>query len=177
MLTRLWNLLRHAWLDERDSERWVPAAVLARVRERITAGERRHLGQVRVVVEPALPLSYLWRHVRAGTRLDVLTRQRATMLFGRLRVWDTALNNGVLVYLLMVERRIELLADRALAERVPPDAWQSLVSRLGQALAGGQFEAGLLSAVDEVAAALERHFPAVAGQAHPNELPDAPLRL
>lgn len=177
MLIRLWNLLRHAWVDERDSERWLPAPVLERVRERIAAGERRHLGQVRVVVEPALPLSYLWRHVRHGAGLEVLTRQRASMLFGRLRVWDTALNNGVLVYLMMVERRIELLADRGLADRVAADEWQSLVGRLGQSLAQRQLESGLMAAVDEVTAALERHYPASADGNHPNELPDAPLRL
>ena len=177
MLTRLWNLLRHAWLDDGDSRRLVPPAVLERVMARVAEGERRHRGQVRVVVEPALPLSYAWRHVRDGTAMHLLVHQRATMLFGKLRVWDTELNNGVLIYLLMAEHRIELLADRGLAARVPAAEWQAVVERLGRALAAGQFETGLLEAVDAVSGALERHFPARAGEAHPNELPDAPVRL
>ena len=161
--------------DERDSGcRWVPAAVLARVRETDHGGRAAPPRAGARGRRTGLPLSS-WRHVRAGTRLDVLTRQRATMLFGRLRVWDTALNNGVLVYLLMVERRIELLADRALAERVPPD--MAVVGEPARPGAGRQAVRGQ-AAIGRGRGGRGAGAPlaAVAGQAHP-ESPDAPLRL
>lgn len=177
MIKRLWALLRHAWLDASDNVRLVSPDALKRLEAAVQASERHHQGEIRLVIESALPVSYLWRHVRHATPIAQLAHQRAVMLFGRLRVWDTELNNGVLIYLLLAERRIELLADRALSARVDAPQWRGMVERLGQALAQGQFEAGLLHAIEEVSGALEQHFPAVAGSSNPNELEDRPRRL
>jgi uncharacterized membrane protein len=96
-------------------------------------------------------------------------------MFGKLRVWDTEHNNGVLIYLLFAEHRIEIVADRGLNRRVPPAQWQELLAGMSGAFHAGRFEEGLLAAVDAVDALLDRHFPIVAGTERPNELPDAPV--
>ena len=82
--------------------------------QRVAASEARHSGQIRICVEAGLPFSYLWRHVRRGVPLRQVIRQRAVTMFGKLRVWDTERNNGVLIYLLLAEHAIELVADRGL---------------------------------------------------------------
>ena len=94
---QLLRLLRHRWFDDTDLRRALPADALARVEARVAASELHHSGEIRVSVEAGLPLSYLWRGLRA--------RDRALTLFGKLRVWDTEHNNGVLIYLLLAEDR------------------------------------------------------------------------
>ncbi|HYF44445.1 MAG TPA: TPM domain-containing protein, partial [Ramlibacter sp.] len=117
--------------------------------------------------EAGLPMSYLWR--------DATPRERAISVFGKLRVWDTEQNNGVLIYLLLAEHAIEVVADRGLARRVDPDTWQAIVQHMGAAFRAGRFEDGLTQALEEVSALLVQHFPAAAGAANANELPDAPV--
>ncbi|MEY3272539.1 MAG: hypothetical protein RLZZ341_1440, partial [Pseudomonadota bacterium] len=141
-----------------------PEALL-RLEQRVAMSERRHSGEIRLCVEAGLPLSYLWR--------DATPRQRAVTMFGKLRVWDTEQNNGVLIYLLLAEHAIEVVADRGLARAVPPETWQQLVAGMREAFRAGRFEDGLAQAVDRVDALLVAHFPLAAGQANPNELPDA----
>lgn len=167
--SRLMRLLRHRLWDERDAQRVLPAAALARLQARVSAGERRHSGEIRIVVEAGLPLSYLWQRLPA--------RARAVTLFGKLRVWDTEHNNGVLIYLLLAEQAIEVVADRGLARRVDAAAWQALVTQMREAFRAGRFEDGLMQAVDAVDALLLRHFALAGNQANPNELPDAPTLL
>ena len=167
--TRLARLLRHRWWDEADARRVLPASALARVAARVAASEALHSGEIRVCIEPGLPLSYLWR--------GLLARDRAVTLFGKLRVWDTEHNNGVLVYLLLADRAIEVVADRGLNQRFSPAQWQALVDTLGADLRAGRFEPGLIAAVDAVNALLIQHFALAPGQANANELPDAPLVL
>lgn len=166
---RLARLLRHRWWDEADARRVLPAAAIARIEARVHESERQHTGEVRVVVEPGLPLSYLWRGRPA--------RERAIRLFGKLGVWDTEHNNGVLIYLLLAEHAIEVVADRGIDARVDPAVWRTLVDALRADLRAGKFEAGLLAAVDAVGALLAQHFPIAAGQPRRNELPDRPLVL
>ena len=167
MLQRLRRILRHRWRDEADTRRAFPPALAQRLAERVAASERRHSGEIRIYVEAGLPLSYLWR--------DATPRERAIAMFGKLGVWDTERNNGVLIYLLLAEHAIELVADRGLARQVPQDEWQQIVGRMGGAFRAGRYEEGLAQAVDEVTALLERHFPLRAGEANPNELPDPPV--
>jgi uncharacterized membrane protein len=97
------------------------------------------------------------------------------MLFGKLRVWDTERNNGVLIYLQLAERAIEIIADRGLARHVAPLQWQALTQRMGATFRDGQFEHGLMQAVDEVTALLVAHFPSSADARQKNELPDEPF--
>lgn len=171
------TLLRHRLVHPRWSERVLPPEVLERIGERVRESERRHGGQIRVVVEAALPLSYLWRHLRDRVPLRRIVRERALMLFGKLRVWDTERNNGVLIYLLLAERAVEILADRGLNAHVSEAQWRSVLARLSEALAAQQFEQGLTQAVQEVSALLEAACPPVQATTPVNELPDAPLRL
>ena len=118
-------------------------------------------------VEAGLPLGYLWRNLGA--------HERAVTKFGKLRVWHTEHNNGVLVYLLLAEHRIEVLADRGIHRRVGAQRWQQLVAQMGEAFRAGQFEQGLMAAVETIDALLVEHFPLAPGEANPNELPDAPV--
>jgi len=174
MLQRLITLLRHRWLDESDTRRLLKPETIDQLTRRVGASERRHTGEIRIVVEAGLPLSYLWRHCRDKVGMAALTRERASTLFGKLRVWDTANNNGVLIYLLLAERTIELLADRGVNAFVSAAEWDAMVRRMGLAFAGGRYEDGLTQALEEVSAVLVANFPADAAAANPNELPDGP---
>ena len=177
MFQTLVRLIRHRWLDDKDAARAIPPALAARLRARVAASEQRHGGEVRICVEGGLPPSYLWRHLREHTPMAEIVRQRALMMFAKLRVWDTEHNNGVLIYLLLAERAIELVADRGVARRTDPAIWHEAVRRLGAALHEGRVEDGLTQALEEVSAILVAHFPAADGGAvpAPNELPDEPV--
>ena len=169
--TRFFRVLRHRSLDLRDTQRAIPPDMVERLMARVAASEQRHTGEIRICVEASLPSSYLWRGASA--------RERAVMMFSKLRVWDTARNNGVLVYLMLADHAIELVADRGIAAHVPDRHWQDMVARMAGAFRDGRYEDGLTQALEEVSAVLVEHFPAVdatgAPQANPNELPDAPL--
>lgn len=163
-MNRWLRILRHRWTDETDAARALGPEALQRLEQRVAASETRHSGEIRLCVEAGLPLSYLWR--------GATPRQRAITMFGKLRVWDTEHNNGVLIYLLLAEHAIEIVADRGLARRVPPETWQQLVAGMREAFRAGRFEEGLGRAVDAVDTLLVAHFPLAEGQANPNELPD-----
>ncbi len=167
MLKMLQRLFKHRWLDESDTRRAIPPEMVERLRARVAASEKRHSGEIRICVEAGLPVSYLWRKATA--------RERAVAMFGKLRVWDTEHNNGVLIYLLLAEHSIELVADRGLNHHVPPTEWQAMVARMGDAFREGRFEDGLTQALEEVSALLVQHFPLAPGESNPNELPDAPV--
>ena len=179
MLTTLLRLWRHWWTDERSVRRVVPADALQRLGARVAASEQRHTGQVRLCIEGSLPMSYLWRHLRHGVPMAQLRRQRALMMFSKLAVWDTERNNGVLIYLLLAEHAIELVADRGLAPQVNQAQWDAMVQRLGTALRAGRFEEGLTQALEEISAVLVEHFAREPGAlpAPDNELPDDPVLL
>jgi len=168
-MNRWLRLLRHRWLDESDARRALDSAALARLQARVAASEQLHSGELRIAVEAGLPLSYLWRGATA--------RDRAVTLFGKLRVWDTELNNGVLIYLLLAEHRIEIVADRGLSKQVDAALWEQIAQRMGTAFKAGRFEDGLNQAIDAVCTLLQTDFPQAAGADNPNELPDSPLLM
>jgi len=163
---RALRLLRHRWLDETDSRRALGPEALSRIEQRIAQSEARHGGEIRVCVEAGLPLSYLWR--------DACPRERAVSLFGKLRVWDTEANSGVLIYLLLAEHQIEIVADRGIARLVPPGHWESIVHVMREAFRADRFEPGLLQAIEAVETLMLQHFPQVEGQGNPDELPNRP---
>lgn len=171
---RLWLCVRHRWADDSDTRKAIDSAMLERLRQRVAASEARHTGEVRIYAEAGLPLSYLWRHLRQGTPLAELVRERATAMFGHLRVWDTEQNNGVLIYLLLAEHEIELVADRGLNALVRAAQWQAMVQHMESAFAQGRFEDGLTQALAEVSVPLVQHFPSDATP-NPNALPDTPV--
>ena len=166
-MNRLLRILKHRWLDARDAERVLGKGTLARIETRVGDSEKRHSGEIRICVEAGLPLSYLWKHLSA--------RDRAITLFGKLRVWDTEANNGVLIYLLLAEHAIEIVADRGLARHVPADRWQAIVAGLREAFRAGLHENGLDAAIGAVEALLVQHFPLAAGATNPNELSNRPF--
>ena len=174
MLTKLKTMLRHLWLDVSDAERAIPPDMLERLTQQVAASEARHSGEIRIYVEAALPISYL-RRLDSRTSMVQLVRQRATMIFSKLRVWDTAHNNGVLIYLQLAEQAIEIVADRGLHERMASDVWDPVVAQMSAHFKQGKFELGLTDALAEVSALLVAHFPQTPDAATTNELPDKPL--
>jgi hypothetical protein len=165
-MSRLMRIFKHRSYDEADVRRVLGDAALKRLEARVHDSEKLHSGEIRLCIEAGLPTSYLWK------RLSV--RDRAIAMFGKLRVWDTEFNNGVLIYLLYAEHKIEIVADRGLKARVPDPEWQAIIERMREPLRAGKFEEGLGLAIDAVEALLEKHFPAGAGAANPNELSNKP---
>jgi uncharacterized membrane protein len=163
---KLMRIVKHRWLDEGDVRNALGPVALQRLEERVTASEKKHSGEVRICVEAGLPWSYLWKNLSA--------RDRAIAMFGKLRVWDTERNNGVLIYLLLADHAIEIVADRGLNAQVNAAQWQTILAGMREAFRAGQYEEGLNAAVDAVDALLEKHFPAQAGETNPNELPNRP---
>lgn len=174
-MNKLLTILKHRWLDSGDTRRMIPDDMAQRLAQRVAASEVRHSGEIRLCVEAALPLSYLWRLCR-DHGMRSLSRERAISWFGRLGVWDTEHNNGVLIYLLLAEHTIEFVADRALDSRVDHRQWQGMVDRLAEHLRQDRFEDGLTQALEEVSALLVEHFPIEPGAVSPNELSDAVVR-
>ena len=160
------RLLKHRRLDEADAKRLLGPDALKRIEARVAASEMHHSGEIRVCVEAGLPLSYL--------RRAAPVRERAVMMFGKLRVWDTEHNNGVLIYLLLADHAIEIVADRGLARHVDAAEWQRITAKMGEAFKSSRFEAGLDMAIDAVDGLLTRYFALAPGEKNPNELPDAP---
>ncbi len=164
-MNRWFRLLKHRWHDEADARRALGADAAERLRKRVADSELGHSGEIRICVEASLPLSYLWRGATA--------RERALAMFGKLGVWDTEANNGVLIYLLIADRSIEIIADRGLNRHIGAAHWQAISAGMSEAFRAGRFEDGLNAAVDAVSQVLCEHFPLAAGERNPNELPDA----
>ena len=174
-MNKLTLLLKHLWLDVSDTRRAIPPDMVHRLAERVGASEQRHSGQIRICVESSLPMSYLWR-LNRETPLADLIRQRAVTMFGKLGVWDTEHNNGVLVYVLLAEHAIEIVADRGLMRHVGDSHWQSVVAHMASAFRERRYEDGLTQALEETSAVLMAHFARTDALPVPlNELPDTPL--
>ena len=164
MPARIW---RHLFCDRATARRAFPQAALDRIAEVTRAGEAKHSGQVRFVVEASLPLIRVFHGVDA--------RQRALELFAQLGVWDTAANNGVLVYLLLADQRVEILADRGINTQVGPETWRGICAAMEKAFAAGQFADGAHEGIQAISGLLQAHFPVIGEKT--NELPDAPVML
>ena len=161
------RICRHL-IAEGSARRDFPERVLDAIQQAVAAGERRHQEQVCFAVEGALPLRELWR--------GCTPRERAREVFAHLRVWDTERNSGVLVYVLLADRAIEIVADRGIAARVAETEWADICKRMQEHFAAGGFERGAVEGVTAVSDILVRHFPA-GGSARANELPDRPVVL
>jgi uncharacterized membrane protein len=163
---KLTRIFKHRWMDERDVRHAVPPELLAQLERFTAASEARHSGEIRVCIEAGMPMSYLWR--------DASPRERAISMFGKLRVWDTAQNNGVLIYVLLAERAIEIVADRAISTPANSSFWPKTVAQLSEHLKRGDYERGLTQAMEDISALLVQQFPVDAHQANPNELSNRP---
>lgn len=163
-LTRAW---RHLVFADVRIRRAFPAATLDRIEAAVRESERKHHAEVRFVVEGALDVLPVWR--------GLTPRDRAIELFSVLRVWDTAHNNGVLIYVQLVDHDIEIVADRGLNTRVTHDEWEAVCRNMETAFRAGAYEAGALDGIAAATAILTRHYPAVSDDA--DELPNRPLLL
>ena len=161
------RLLRH--LFARSSRRLFPEDSLQRITEAIADGERRHRGEVMFAVESNLPLGALLAGVQA--------RERAHEVFVRLRTWDTDANNGVLIYLLLADHRIEIVADRGLAGRVSDEAWAQVCRLIETEMRAGHPEQAILDGIRAVSDHLALHFPQADGHPDEDELPNRPHLL
>lgn len=161
------RMLKHLLTPEWRVRQCFPRRLLQAVETAIAASEARHAGEIRFVVEASLTPAQLLRGVTA--------RKRAIEVFSALRVWDTELNCGVLVYVLLAERDVEIVADRGLNGRVSPEEWEAVCRRMERAFGRQEYGAGALAAVEEIGRLLAERMPArTAGR---NELPDRPVLL
>ena len=159
------RIIRHLSGGAGVVRRAFPRPALVAIERAIQASEALHDGQIRFAVEAVLDLSPLLAGVTA--------RERAIEVFSLLRVWDTERNNGVLIYLLLADRDVEIVADRGIAVSAPQ--WESICQQMEAAFRAGQFEAGVLAGIRSVGWHLSQHFPP---QQDPrNELPDRPVLL
>ena len=146
-----------------------PATDMQRIADAIAVGETCHAGEICFAVEGALGLRDLVHGVQA--------RDRAIDAFGRLRVWDTAANNGVLVYLLLADHRIEIVADRGLTGRVDAAQWREVCRLMEARLHAGEYADGVVAGIEAVSDLLAEHFPQESGMPDEDELPDQPVFL
>ncbi|TZF90292.1 TPM domain-containing protein [Cognatilysobacter lacus] len=146
-----------------------PPEMLERIGAAIAASEARHTGEICFAVEAALPFRLALD--------DHRPRDRALDVFTRLRVWDTAANNGVLVYMLLADRAIEIVADRGFSGHVDAAQWSVICRDLESAMRAGDTEGGVMRAIDAISALLELHFPRPSGYVDTNELADRPHLL
>lgn len=165
----LMRLLKHRFTTSAAVRRTFPDDALARIAEAIAASEQLHRGEIRFAVEGGLPWSYLWKNLSA--------RSRAMMVFSKLRVWDTAENNGVLIYVLLADRHVEIIADRGMTACVPQDKWDGACALMLQQFKAGAFIEGANAGVQAVGTLLAEHFPATDGAVNLNELSNAPTVL
>ncbi len=167
-MTMLARLFRHLTTTGRHGRKAFPEPCLETIHAAIAAGEKMHRAEVRLVIEPALPLA------------DVLRsrppRARARELFVHERIWDTEENCGVLVYVNLADHKVEIVADRASGRAIPPADWQAVCATMTRGFAAGQYEQSVLTALAQLNGLLGQHFPA-SGNADSNELPDRPLLL
>jgi hypothetical protein len=161
------RLIRHLTAGMRV-RRLFPPATLKAIHDAVSAGEQRHRGQVCFAIEHSLPLGTL------SSKLPV--RERAHDVFAQLRVWDTEHNSGVLIYVLIADHAIEIVADRGIAARVRQDEWQGICDSMRERFRAGEFERGALEGVKAASDILAREFPSD-GSRRANELADEPIIL
>lgn len=161
------RVVRHWFSHSGQIKRLLTDAERERIAQRIEASERGHSGEIAVAFETALSWRYLRRRARA--------RERAWEVFGRMQVWDTPHNNGVLIYILWADKRIEIVADRALAEVVAQTQWETWVHTLYQYAQKDRWCDGILAVIDGVDKVLAQHFSSDA--VYDNRADNAPLML
>jgi hypothetical protein len=161
------RVLPHLLLPRAALGRRFPSATLTAIETAIAASERQHRGEIRFAIEAALDLACLWR---VGS-----VRQRALEVFAELGVWNTAERNGVLLYVLLAERRVEIVADQGLASRVTDAEWRQCCALMEREFRDGRWRDGALRGIEAVTALLVREFPATGP--NPNEQQDRPALL
>lgn len=164
---KLSRAVRHLCSTASGTRALFTPAVLSQIEAAISSAELEHAGEIRFVVETALPLPALWH--------NVTPRARALALFAHLHIWDTHANNGVLIYVLRADRAVEIIADRGITARVSAAQWDAVCREVEAHYLAGRYAEGSRAAVTGVGRLLGQHFPA--GGSPENELPNQPILL
>ncbi|MGZ5031755.1 MAG: TPM domain-containing protein [Usitatibacter sp.] len=163
-LKRFW---RHILMNPVTVARCFPATTLDAIQREVAVQEKRHRGEICFVVEAELTSGQLWR--------DVSSRMRAREVFALHGAWNTEENNGVLIYVLLADRRVEIVADRGIDSKVSPQEWQSICRAMEKSFAEGRYEEGAIEGARRVSELLGRHFPPAGTRR--NELGDRPVLM
>lgn len=159
------RFFRHVWMSPIILRRYFPGSTLEAIGRAVTEGEKSHRGQVRFVVEAELTSGQLWAGITA--------RARAIDVFSMLRVWDSEENNGVLVYIMLADRKVEIVADRGIHRKVGDERWHAICREIEHRYRKGDFLNGSVIGIEKISAELAFYFPA--NGAHQNEQADAPV--
>ncbi|HEY4773172.1 MAG TPA: TPM domain-containing protein [Steroidobacteraceae bacterium] len=165
---RMKRALRHLFATHWGTRRRFTPQVLADIQKAIAQVESQHPGALRFAVETALHPAELWH--------DMSPRQRAVQVFAHLLVWDTHHNNGVLIYVLLADRAVEILADRGLAAHIAQSEWDQICRAMERHYRASDFGRGSVAGIEQIGRLLERHFPGSHGSSTP-ELPNQPVLL
>jgi uncharacterized membrane protein len=164
------RLIRHATATHWRTRMLFPAATLDAIEQAIKRAELTHAGEIRFAIETALTP----RHILN----DIAPRAHALEVFSHLRVWDTDANNGVLIYVQLADRNVEIVADRGFQGRVSPAEWEAVCRLMEEHFRAGRFQVGAIAGVEAIGNLLARHFPQASAKAvHSNQLPDRPTLL
>ena len=161
------RIMKHLLTTRGQVKQAFPRSTLIVIENAIKASETAHVGEIRFAVEGALDGVPLFKGQSA--------RERAIDLFSQLRVWDTQHNNGLLIYLLLADRAVEIVADRGIHEKVSSQDWIKICQQMETAFRQSSYESGVVSGIEAVTQHLVQHFPA--GGQNGNELPDKPVVL
>ncbi len=161
------RIFRHIFTSHWQVKRAFPHAGLNSIEHAIQASEQAHTGEIRFVVEAALEGLPLYR--------GQTSRERAIEVFTQQRIWDTEGNSGLLIYLLMADRAVEIVADRGIHAKVREDEWLKICHQMEDAFKQANYVGGVVGGIDAVTQHLLMHFPAQAQ--HVNELSDTPVLL
>ncbi|MBN9131920.1 MAG: TPM domain-containing protein [Nitrosospira multiformis] len=164
----LMRVLRHLFTGPLAVRKAFPATALIAIEHAIAQSEFGHRGEIRFAVEAGLDMLPLLRATSA--------RERAIEVYSQLRVWDTEHNNGVLIYLLLADRDVEIVADRGIDAKVGHVKWEAICREMETHFSQGQFESGIISGIQSVGRHLQEHFP-IEREGGENELPDRPVIL
>ncbi|MCB1890080.1 MAG: TPM domain-containing protein [Rhodocyclaceae bacterium] len=167
MVAKWKRILRHLATPDWVARRHFTSSVLDAIEAAIVDSETRHRGEIRFAIESEIELTALLQ--------NVTPRERAVEAFGHLGVWDTEENSGVLLFVQLVDRRVEIVVDRGIARVTEEGVWRDICDEVEQAYAAGDYEGGSIIAVTRLGAILEAHFPAF--PRNPNELPDRPMLI
>lgn len=161
------RFFRHLFSTPWNVSRYFPPATLKAIEHAVSVSETKHLGEIRFVIEAELhPLEIL---------RNKIPKKRALELFSLLGVWDTEHNNGVLIYICLADRKVEIVADRGIHQGVGNSGWESICQIMENYFRAGDFEGGALQGITLVGEALAQHFPASYVKTPRNELPNSPL--
>ena len=164
------RLLRHMAATHWHTRRLFPKHTLDAIEQAVARAEKVHCGEIRFAIETALAPVHIVN--------DVAPRARALDVFSQLRVWDTDHNNGVLIYVQLADRHVEIIADRGFHGKVSPAEWEAVCRLMEEHFRAGRFEIGSVAGVEAIGSLLIRHFPPPSVQSAPhNQLPDRPTLL